>query len=321
MSSARNGSNGSNRSNRSNGSNGSNGRQTSASETIGPGPVSPDGQPSGRATVGLGVIRTGVGGWTFEPWRDSFYPKGLPHSRELAYASERLTMVEVNGTYYGSQKPATFARWRDETPADFVFSLKASRFATHRRDLAEAGESIDRFLHSGIAELGPKLGPIVWQFPTSRRFEAAAFETFLARLPATVDGLALRHVLDVRHDSFRSPAYLALARRHQVATVFTDSDDYPSFADITGPFVYARIMRTDASLPRGISDEAASAVAACARLWRDGGEPQRLPRVEAPISSTVPRDVYLLFISGDKVKAPQAAMAVREQLDDAGSSD
>ena len=270
-----------------------------------------DPDPGSRA----GVIRTGVGGWTFEPWRGSFYPKGLPHARELAYASERLTMVEVNGTYYGTQKPATFAKWRDETPDHFIFSLKANRFATLRRDLAQAGESIQRFLHSGIAELGPKLGPLIWQFPTSRRFDATAFEAFLALLPASLDGLALRHVLDVRHDSFRSPEYLALARRHQVATVFTDSDDYPSFADVTGPFIYARIMRTDASLPRGISDDAATAVAACARVWRDGGEPEALPRIAPPIAASAPRDVYLLFISGDKIKAPQAAMAVREQLD------
>jgi len=170
-------------------------------------------------------ILVGVGGWTFEPWRDTFYPPKWPASRELEYASRRLTMIEVNGTYYSAQKPATFARWRDETPEGFVFSLKASRFATNRRVLAEAGESVERFVHSGIAELGPKLGPIVWQFATTKRFDPADFEAFLQLLPTQVAGQPLRHVLDVRHDSFKHPDYLALARRYRCGTVFTDSDE------------------------------------------------------------------------------------------------
>ena len=157
-------------------------------------------------------IRVGIGGWTFEPWRNNFYPAGWPHARELEYASQRLTAIEVNGTYYSSQKPATFAKWRDETPADFVFSLKASRFATNRRVLAEAGESVQRFVHSGIAELAHKLGPIVWQFAPTKVFDPADFEAFLKLLPAQADGVALRHVLDVRHASFKCPEYLALAQ-------------------------------------------------------------------------------------------------------------
>ena len=158
-------------------------------------------------------IRVGIGGWTFEPWRDNFFPKGWPHARELEYASRQLTAIEVNGTYYSSQKPATFAKWRDETPDDFVFSLKASRFATNRRVLAEAGESIERFVNQGIAELAHKLGPIVWQFAPTKRFDAADFEAFLKLLPEKVAGIALRHVLDVRHETFMTPEYLALARR------------------------------------------------------------------------------------------------------------
>jgi len=193
-------------------------------------------------------IRVGVGGWTFEPWRNNFFPAGWPHSRELEYASRKLSAIEVNGTYYSSQKPATFAKWRDETPDDFMFSLKASRFATNRRVLAEAGESVERFVNQGIAELAHKLGPIVWQFAPTKRFDPDDLEAFLKLLPAEVDGLALRHVLDVRHASFMASDYLALARRYRVATVFTDSDDYPSFADLTADFVYARMMRTDSSL-------------------------------------------------------------------------
>ena len=259
-------------------------------------------------------IRVGVGGWTFEPWRDNFYPKGWSHARELEYASRRLTAIEVNGTYYSSQKPATFAKWREETPDDFVFSLKASRFATNRRVLAEAGESVERFVNSGIAELGHKLGPIVWQFAPTKRFEPADFEAFLALLPAKVGGIALRHVVDVRHDTFKTPAYLALARRHRVATVFTDSDDYPSFADVTGEFVYARLMRTDAKHAEGVDAALFAPLAACARAWRDGGEPDGLPRVEPLPPPAAPRDVFLYFISGAKEKAPAAAMALIRAL-------
>jgi uncharacterized protein YecE (DUF72 family) len=260
------------------------------------------------------AIRVGVGGWTFEPWRDNFYPKGWPAARELEYASRKLTAIEVNGTYYSTQKPETFAKWREQTPDGFVFSLKANRFATNRRVLGEAGESIERFVTSGIAELGPKLGPIVWQFAPTKRFDAADFEAFLKLLPAAVAGVPLRHVLDVRHETFKTPEYLALARRHRAGTVFTDSDDYPSFADLTGDFVYVREMRTDASQPQGCTPQALQQIAACCAAWRDGGEPDALPRIEAAAPPGAPRDVFLFFISGAKEKAPAAAMGLIERL-------
>ena len=259
-------------------------------------------------------IRVGVGGWTFEPWRDNFYPKGWPHGRELEYASRKLTAIEVNGTYYSSQKPATFAKWREETPPGFMFSLKANRFATNRRVLAEAGESVERFIGSGIAELGEKLGPVLWQFAPTKRFDPVDFEAFLKLLPSQVQGLPLRHVMDVRHDSFKTPEYLALARRHKVATVFSDSDDYPSFADITGDFLYARLMRSQSHLPLGFAPEALDQVAQCARCWAAGDEPQALPRVEAQPAAAAPRDVFLYFISAAKERNPAAAMALIERL-------
>ena len=259
-------------------------------------------------------IRVGVGGWTFEPWRDNFFPKGWPHSRELEYASRKLTAIEVNGTYYSSQKPATFAKWRDETPEDFMFSLKASRFATNRRVLAEAGESVERFVNQGIAELAHKLGPIVWQFAPTKRFEPDDFEAFLKLLPGQVAGLHLRHVLDVRHESFKTPDFLALARRYKTATVFTDSDDYPSFADLTSDLVYARMMRTEAALPEGAPPEVFDALGACARKWREGGEPEGLPRIEPAAQPGAARDVFLFFISGAKERAPAAAMALLQRL-------
>lgn len=258
-------------------------------------------------------VRIGIGGWTFEPWRDNFYPKGWPHARELEYASGKMTAIEVNGTYYSTMKPATFAKWRNETPGGFVFSLKANRFATNRRVLAEAGESVERFIGSGLAELGDKLGPVLWQFAPTKRFDPADFEAFLKLLPATVQGLPLRHVMDVRHGSFKTPEYLALARRHHVGTVFTDSDDYPSFADVTGDFVYVRTMRSQSALPQGFEPQALDALAGCARCWAEGGEPEGVPRVEAPVAAG-PRDVFLFFISGAKERNPAAAMALLERL-------
>jgi len=269
-----------------------------------------------------GKIRAGIGGWTFEPWRDNFYPAGWPQARELEYASRALSAIEINSTYYSSQKPATFAKWRDATPEDFMFSLKASRFSTNRRVLAEAGESVARFVNSGITELAHKLGPIVWQFAPTKHFDPVDFEAFLALLPAQAGGLALRHVLDVRHESFKCAEYLALARRHHAATVFTDSDDHPAFADLTGSFVYARMMRTDATLPEGCTPQTFDQLAACAQAWHAGLEPAGVPRVQpAPAPATAreeaaapPRDVFMYFIGGAKEKAPAAAMALLRRL-------
>jgi uncharacterized protein YecE (DUF72 family) len=257
-----------------------------------------------------------MGGWTYEPWRKTFYPADLPHSRELEYASRQVTAIEINGTYYSTQKPASFARWRDETPGDFVFSLKASRYATNRRVLAEAGESVQRFVGSGITELGDKLGPIVWQFAPTKVFDPADFEAFLALLPDKVDGRRLRHVMDVRHGSFLDPAYIKLARKYKVASVFTDSGKYPSFADLTGDFVYARLMRASADQRAGYAPKALQAWAGRARLWAQGGAPDDLPRVaEADAKSRAKgRDVFVFFINGDKEKAPAAAQAFLRQL-------
>ena len=259
-------------------------------------------------------IRVGIGGWTYEAWRDNFYPKGWPQARELEYAGQKMSAIEINGTYYSTQKPASFAKWRHETPDDFVFSMKASRYATNRRVLGEAGESVMRFIDSGISELGPKLGPIVWQFMPTKRFEPEDFEAFLALLPKEVDGLALRHVMDVRHDSFKSDTYLALARRRGVATVFTDSDDYPSFADLTADFVYARLMRADAKLATGYGPKALDQWAGHAQRWADGGEPEGLPRVGDKPAPKKARDVFMFFINGAKERAPAAAMALRERV-------
>lgn len=267
------------------------------------------------ATNNTGTIRVGVGGWTFEPWRSDFYPEGLAQHRELEFASRMLTAIEINATYYRLQSPASFAKWRDATPDDFVFSVKASRYCTNRRVLGEAGEAIDKFFASGMAELGAKLGPVVWQFATTKQFDADDFAAFLGLLPQRLGAMKLRHVMEVRHASFRDSGYLALARRHGVATVFADSDDYPSFADLSADFVYARLMKTVDSEATGYAPERISEWAEAARHWAAGTEPEGLPRVEpASPSAAPPRDVFMFFISGAKERAPAAALATLQRL-------
>jgi uncharacterized protein YecE (DUF72 family) len=260
-------------------------------------------------------VRVGIGGWTYEPWRNNFYPAGLPHSQELHYASRQLTAIEVNGTYYSSFKPPTFKKWHDETPEDFVFSLKASRFATNRKQLSAAGDSIRRFVESGITELGDKLGPIVWQFMPTKAFDPEDFEAFLALLPRKEGSRALRHVMDVRHPSFMTPDYLALARKYKAATVFTDADKFPSFADLTADFAYARLMMSDAKQETGYAPKALDAWAEAAKTWAAGGLPEALPYVEQGAKGTKSgRDVFIYFINGAKEKAPAAAGALIQRL-------
>jgi uncharacterized protein YecE (DUF72 family) len=261
-----------------------------------------------------GKIRIGVGGWTYEPWRGAFFPKGLPHAKELAYAGSKLTSIEINGTYYGSQKPASFIKWRDETPEDFVFAVKGPRFATNRRVLGEAGESIERFFKSGVTELKAKLGPVNWQFATTKRFDADDFAAFLRLLPKSVDGLAIRHVVEVRHESFKHPDFIALAREHGVAVVTAGDAEYPQIADVTAPFVYARIMGTTENDERGYSDAALDRWAARARTWAAGGAPEDLATVAPAPKPDGGRDVFLYVISGHKVRNPAAAMALIERL-------
>ena len=262
-----------------------------------------------------GAIHVGVGGWVYEPWRETFYPADLPKAQELEYLGRRVTAVEINATYYRTQSSASFAKWRDATPDGFMFAVKANRFATNRKALAEAGESVERFVTSGLAELGPKLGPLVWQFATSKVFDAADFGAFLALLPKSVGSLPLRHAMEVRHPSFMSADYLALARRHGVATVFADSSDYPSFADPTSDFVYARLMRGESSAETGYASDDITRWADSARRWSTGQEPADLPRVE-PIATAIPqqRDVFMFFISGAKERNPAAAVATLAAL-------
>ncbi|WGF86480.1 DUF72 domain-containing protein [Marinivivus vitaminiproducens] len=262
-----------------------------------------------------GAIRIGIGGWTFAPWRGVFYPEGLAQKRELAYAAEKLTSIEINGTFYGSQKPESFARWRDETPDDFVFALKGPRFTTNRRVLAEAGESIGRFVASGITELGAKLGPINWQFAATKRYDPDDFEAFLALLPGKADGLALRHAVEVRHESFKDEGFVALARRYGVAVVLADSDTYPAIHDVSAPFVYVRLQSASEKEAQGYGKKALDAWAKRAGIWAGGGAPDDLALLAAAESKPPKaRDVFVYMINGFKPKAPAAAMALIERV-------
>ncbi len=259
-------------------------------------------------------IRVGIGGWTYAPWRSNFYPTGLVQRRELEYASRRLSAIEVNGTYYGTQKPETYARWAAQTPAGFLFSLKAPKRIMQSRVLARAGGQVEDFL-GGIAALGDRLGPVVWQFDKGAELNCDDFAAFLDLLPRSLDSRPLRHVLDVRVPDFVDSTYLALARSRGMATVFTDSRDYPSFADVTADFVYLRLMRSRTDIGNGYSTDELDHWADRARVWAHGGEPDDVPRIGPTAAATSKRrDVFVYFISAAKERNPAAAIALIERL-------
>jgi uncharacterized protein YecE (DUF72 family) len=262
-------------------------------------------------------IRVGVGGWTYAPWRGAFYPAGLPAKRELEYASRQLTAIEINGTFYRAQSPASFAKWRTETPDGFVFTVKGHRAAVNKAKLAESGEAVAWFLNSGIAELGDKLGPVNWQLAPFKRFDPDDIGAFFALLPAAAQGVPIRHAIEVRHRSFRDPAFVDLAAKRGIAIIYADSDEHPAIADVTADFVYARLQRSSAAEPAGYRAAELDAWAACARAWAAGGVPDGLPTVGADAAAAThrkPRPVFIFFISGDKEKAPAAAMALIDRL-------
>lgn len=261
-----------------------------------------------------GTIRAGIGGWTYEPWRGSFYPDKWPQKRELDYAASHVTAIEVNGTYYSSFKPATFAGWAQAAPDGFVFAVKASRYCTNRKVLAEAGDSVRRFVGQGIVELGDKLGPILWQFMATKKFDADDMAAFLKLLPATHDGVALRHAIQVRHDSFAVPDFVAMCRAAGVTIVYADSAEYPAIADVTGDFVYARLENAEERFVAGYAPHALDDWAAAARCWAGGGRPDGLPYVEDRDPAKTPRDTFVFFINGAKVRAPHGAMALIERM-------
>ena len=260
-----------------------------------------------------GSIYVGIGGWDFDPWRGTFYPPGLPKTKQLEYAASHLTATEINATHYKLQTPDLFARWAKAVPDGFKFAVKASRFCTNRKLLGEGGEAIQRFCGQGIVELGDRLGPILWQFMATKRFEPDDFQAFLTLLPKCQDGVRLRHAVEPRHESFRSPEFVAMARAAGVAIVFADADDYPCIADLSGDLVYARLQRCREEEATGYDGAALDRWAAVAKDWAKGENPSGLPYAAAPPPAG-PRDTFIFFITGAKVRAPAAAMALIERL-------
>ncbi|MDE2486965.1 MAG: DUF72 domain-containing protein [Alphaproteobacteria bacterium] len=264
-----------------------------------------------------GRIRAGMGGWTFEPWRGVFYPKGLKHADELEYAARHVSAIEINGTYYSTFKPESWAKWRACTPDGFKFTVKASRFCTNRRVLADMGESMAKFMGQGLAELGDRLGPILWQFMGTKKFDPDDFEGFLKLLPRKQDGIAIQHAVEPRHDSFKVPEFVALCRKHDVAVVLADHASYPMIPDVTGPFVYARLQT-------GSDDVETAYAAGDLDLWARrfetyaaGGRPDDLAAVSPEEAPRAPRDVYAFVIHEGKVRAPAGAMALIERTNSA----
>jgi uncharacterized protein YecE (DUF72 family) len=264
--------------------------------------------PKPPLKVDGGNIFTGIGGWTFEPWRGVFYPEGLSHTKELEYAAAHLTSIEINGTFYRTQTPATYHKWASEVPNGFKFSVKGVRYVTNRSVLAEAGDSIKRFIDSGVLELGDRLGPLLWQMNPYKKFDEADFGKFLELLPPQVGDQKIQHVVEVRHDSFKTPAFIALLRQFNVGIVYSEHETYTEIADVTSDFVYARLQKGDDNLATGYPPKALDAWAERLKVWADGGQPDDLPRVDKTDAPKKPRDVYAYVIHEGKVRAPAAAM-------------
>ncbi len=265
--------------------------------------------------MAAGQIRAGIGGWTFEPWRGVFYPEGLRQADELAYAASKLTAIEINGTYYSSFKPDSWAKWRAASPEGFKFAVKASRFCTNRKVLADGAESMGKFLNQGLSELGDRLGPILWQFANTKKFDPEDFEGFLKLLPKAQDGLPLSHVLEVRHSTFVDPAFVALARKYSAVVCLADHSTYPMIADVTGDVVYARLQTGSDDEPTAYKPADLDLWTSRLKAYAEGGAPSHLVMADAanPAPKT-PRDVYAFVIHEGKVRAPAAAMEIIERV-------
>jgi uncharacterized protein YecE (DUF72 family) len=246
--------------------------------------------------MSMGRIRIGIGGWTYAPWRGVFYPDKHPQSKELEYASRQLGAIEINATFYGRQKPKSWETWANTVPDDFQFAIKGSRYCVSRSKLAESADSIANFFGQGFEVLGPKLGPILWQFAHFKRFDRDDIAAFIDLLPETLGGITLRHAIEPRHASFNDEAFFALCRARNVAVVLDDSDDYPAIEADTADFAYARLQRMSEEVSTGYDDAALDGFAARARDWASKG------------------DAYIFMINGAKVRAPAAALVLQDRL-------
>jgi uncharacterized protein YecE (DUF72 family) len=242
------------------------------------------------------MIRVGIGGWSYEPWDESFYPAKLAKAKQLEYAASKVTAIEINATFYRTQSASSFQKWAASTPDDFMFSVKAPRAAVQRKDLREAKESIEWFFNSGVSELGAKLGPIFWQMAPYKKYDHAEISAYFDMLPEKVKKLPLRHALEVRHASFQDDAFLRLARERNIAVVTVESEKHPLIMEPTADFAYARLELTQSDEPTGYPKAALQKWAKTARNWEKAG------------------DVFLYFISGAKERNPAAAMATLQLL-------
>jgi|SRR5438445_9695413 len=242
-------------------------------------------------------IRIGIGGWTYPPWRGVFYPEKWPQAKELEYASHQVGAIEINATFYGRQSPKSWAAWERVAPDGFQFAVKGSRYCAMKSKLAEVGDGLAGFFSQGFAALGPKLGPILWQFAARRKFDRDDIAAFIDLLPETLDGIVLRHAIEPRHESFRDEKFFDLCRARNIAVVFEDSEDYPLIEADTADFAYARLQRMSEEIPAGYDDAALEGFAKRARQWRSAG-----------------KDAYIFMINGAKARAPAAALALQERL-------
>jgi len=243
-----------------------------------------------------GKIRVGIGGWTYAPWRGVFYPDKLPQAKECEYATRAMTAIEINATFYGRQKPKSWESWEKVAPEGLQFAIKGSRYCVSRSKLAESGESIANFFGQGFQVLGPKLGPILWQFAKFKKFDRDDIAAFIDLLPEELDGIRLRHAIEPRHASFDDPQFFDLCRARNIAVVYEDSDEYPLIEADTADFHYARLQRMNEEVVTGYDEAALDAFAAKAREWQSKG------------------DAYVFMINGAKVRAPAAALALQERL-------
>lgn len=280
----------------------------------------------------MAVARIGISGWTYPPWRGVFYPKGLPHRQELTYAAERLTSIEINGSFYSLQRPESYQAWRALTPPGFVFALKGGRFITHMKKLRDIETALPNFFASGLLALREKLGPILWQLPPNLGFDAGRIQAFLAALPGStgeaaaladkhdnrLDGRAftttdedrpMRHAVEVRHPSFETLEFIELLRAHGVGLVVADTAGiWPMLFDVTSDFVYVRLHGDDELYVSGYTESALGTWSARLRGWLTGGPVEG--RTIAPPADPMPRDVFTYFDNDVKVRAPFDAMAL-----------
>jgi uncharacterized protein YecE (DUF72 family) len=284
-----------------------------------------------------GKVRIGISGWTYAPWRGVFYPKSVPQKRELEYVASQFRSLEINGTFYGMQRPAAFGDWADRTPDDFVFAVKAPRFITHMKRLRDVEVPLANFIASGLLRLGPKLGPILWQFPPNFRFDAERIEAFLKLLPHDTHAAArlgrkhdhrlkarawlkvdaerpMRHAFEIRSETFRDRAFIDLLRRHNVSLVCADTVDWPRLMDLTSDFVYCRLHGSEELYASGYDESSLDTWAERVAAWAKGDEPLDAERVGGQ-GRRRKRDVFVYFDNDMKVRAPVDARRLAELVD------